>query len=124
MRLCAVAVNVAVMEFAGMLIVEEGAGSSELLLAKETEVLEELPAFIVTVQVVPAPETKLVGLHASEDRARVFTRLMVKVCDAVPRVALSVIVVALKTAPGVMEKVVLAEPAGTVTDEGTLSSNE
>lgn len=79
---------------AGTVIEAAGTGSSALLLDSDTTVPPlgaTLPS--VTVHVVAAPEFKLLGLHASEDRvtcATGATKLTVAVRDSPLRVAVRV----------------------------------
>ena len=85
------ALKVVVAEPAGTVIVDPGTGSSALLLDKETAVPPAGAAWLrVTVQVVPAPVARLVGLQDSEDRTTGATRLIVAVCETPLRVAVSV----------------------------------
>ena len=83
--------KVVVAEPAGTVIVGAGTGSSALLLDRETTVPPAGAALLrVTVQVEPAPEVRLVGLHASEVSVTADTRLIVAVCETPLKVAVSV----------------------------------
>ena len=85
------ALKVVVDEPAGTVIVDAGTGSSALLLDRETAVPPAGAALLrVTVQVEPAPEVRLVGLHASEVSVTAETRLIVAVCETPLRVAVRV----------------------------------
>jgi hypothetical protein len=89
----AVALNVVVAEPAGTVTVDAGTGSSALLLDRETAVPPAGATWLrVTVQVVPTPEVKLVGLQVSEDRTPGATRLTVAFFETPLRVAVSVAV--------------------------------
>ena len=78
----AVAVNVVEVAPAGTVTEAAGTGSSVLLLDSDTTVPPLGTALLsVTVQVVAAPELKLLGLQASEDSATGATRLTVAVWD-------------------------------------------
>ena len=80
-----------VAELEGTVIVDTGTGSSALLLDRETAVPPAGAALLrVTVQVVPAPEARLVGLHVSEERTTGADKLMVAVCETPLKVAVSV----------------------------------
>ena len=71
--------------FAGTVTEAAGTGSRLLLLASPTTVPPLGAALLkVTMQLVTAPEFRLVGLHARDDSVSVWdaTRLMVAVCDA------------------------------------------
>jgi hypothetical protein len=63
----AVAVNVAEAAFAGTVTEAAGTGSRVLLLANDTTLPAGAAALNATVQVVAAPEFRLVGLHTSEE---------------------------------------------------------
>jgi hypothetical protein len=66
-------------------------GSSGLLLARATVVPPAGAALLrLTVQVALAPEIKLVGVQDNEDNTTGATKLIVAVCDAPFRVAVSV----------------------------------
>ena len=122
--LAAVALKVVVAEPAGTVTVDAGTGSSALLLDSETALPPEgAPAFRFTVHVALAPEVKLVELQVREESATTDTMLMVAVCVTPLRVAVSVTVKLLKIAPAEVLMVVVAEPAGTVTADGTRSSS-
>ena len=85
------ALKMVVAEPAGTAIVDTGTGSSALLLDREITVPPAGAALLrVTVQVVPAPEVRLVGLQDSEDRTTGTDKLMVAVCETPLRVAVSV----------------------------------
>ena len=85
------ALKVVVAEPAGIVIVDTGTGSSALLLDRETTVPPAGAALLrVTVQVVPAPEVRLVGLHVSEVSVNGDARLIEAVCETPLRVAVRV----------------------------------
>jgi hypothetical protein len=73
----------AVLDPAATVTEEEGTGSNVLLLVIETAVPPVGAALAKEiVHVVAAPEFRVAGLHASEDRARVgAVRLTVAVCE-------------------------------------------
>jgi hypothetical protein len=86
-----VAVNVVDVVPAGTVIEGAGTGSSALLLDSNTAVpLLGATLLSVTMHVVAAPEFKLLGLHANEERvtgAAGATRLTVAVCITSPGTA-------------------------------------
>ena len=91
MLLAAVGLKVVVAEPAGTVIEAAGAGSSVLLLDKETAAPPAGAAWLrVTVQVALVPGAKLVGLQEIEDKTTGATRLIVAVCETPLRVAVSV----------------------------------
>ena len=79
--------------FAGAVTEGAGTGSRLLLLASPTTAPPFGAGLLnVTLQVVTAPELRLVGLHTSDDTIGGCgaTRLMVAVCDAPFRLAVKV----------------------------------
>jgi hypothetical protein len=111
-------VNVVEVAFAGTVTVAAGTGSMLLLLASPTAIPPFGAAlFNVIVQLVTAPEFRLVGLHASDDGVRGWdgTRLMVAVCDAPFRLAVKAAVWLAAIFPAVAVNVVEVAFAGTVT---------
>jgi len=86
-----VALKLIVAEPAGTVTVDAGTGSNGLLLER---LIEAPPAGAVwlteTVQVVLAPEVRLVGLQDNEDSVVVVTKLMVAVCETPLREAVRV----------------------------------
>ena len=83
--------KVAVVELAETLIVDDGTGSSVLLLISETTVPPVGAALlIVTVQVALALEVRLVALQVNEETAIGAVKLMVTVLETVPKVAVRV----------------------------------
>jgi hypothetical protein len=86
-----VELKVAVAEPAGTVIVAPVTGSSVLLLDRETAMPPAGAAWLrVKVQVVLAPELKLVGVQDNEEIVIVDTRLIVEALDTPLRVAVSV----------------------------------
>jgi hypothetical protein len=88
-----VAVNVVEVAFAGTVTVAADTGSMLLLLASPTAVPPFAAAlFNVIVQLVTAPEFRLVGLHASDDTSGGWDamRLIVAVREAPFRLAVKV----------------------------------
>ena len=91
----AVAVNVVEVAFAGTVTEGAGTGSRLLLLANPTAIppLGAAP-LNATVQVVVAPEFRVVGLHASDDNVTDgvtgATSMIVAVCDDPFRLAVKV----------------------------------
>jgi hypothetical protein len=86
----AVALKVVEVDAAGT-VTEADTGSRVLLLESETVVPPVGAAELrVTVQVLAAPEARVVGLQASEERLTEAVRLMVAVLDTPPRVAVRV----------------------------------
>ena len=73
----------------------------------------------MTVQVLIAPELKLVGLQASDVRARGGSSEMDAVCELLPNVAVTTAVCTLPIVPAVALKVLLVVPLATVTEVGT-----
>jgi hypothetical protein len=76
----------------------------------------------VTVQVVVAPEFKLLGLQASELTVGEATRLITTVFETPPRVAVSVALRLFAIVPAVAANVVEVDPAATVTKAETIRS--
>ena len=84
------AVKVAEAAAAGT-VTEAATGSRALLLERETVAPPVGAALVrVTVQVLAAPEARLVGLHASEERVTGASRLIAAVRETPLRVAVRV----------------------------------
>ena len=97
---------------------------SALLLDRETTVPPAGAAlFSLMVHFALAPEAKSVGLHDSEERTCADTRLIAAVCEAPFKVANSWAVWSLVMLPAVALKVVVAEPAGTVSVDPGMGSS-
>jgi hypothetical protein len=104
-------------------VTDAGTVSEVLLLARVTL---DPPAgavwFSVTVHVLTALRPRFVGLHARVETSTGASRLMVAVCEPLPRVAVTVAVWFLAMVPAVVAlKVAVLAPAATVTDVGTVS---
>ncbi|HTQ56836.1 MAG TPA: hypothetical protein VMI94_20355 [Bryobacteraceae bacterium] len=72
------------------------------------------------MQVLMAPELKLVGLQASEVSARGGSSEMDAVCELLPNVAVTTAVCTLPIVPAVALNVLLVAPLATVTEAGTV----
>jgi hypothetical protein len=118
----AVALNVVVVAPAAT-ITDAGTVSEALLLASVT--LEPPAGEIwvsVTVQVLTALCPRLVGLQATPETRTGASRLIVAVCELLPRVAVTVALCLLAIeAAAVALNVAVVAPAATVTDAGTVS---
>ena len=80
--------KVVVVELAGTVIVEDGTGSSALLLNSETDVPPVGAAlFSVNVHVAPAPEVKVVALQVKPVRMTGADKVMVAGWETLPIVA-------------------------------------
>jgi hypothetical protein len=90
----AVALNVVEVALAGTVTEEAGMGNRVLLLANPTAAPPVGAALVnVTVHVVAAPEFRLVGLHASDDRVIAdAVSVIVAVCDVPFRLAVKIAV--------------------------------
>ena len=78
--------------------------------------------FIVTVQVLLPPKTRLDGLHSREATASAGDKVREAVCELLPSVAVTTAVWAPGTAPAVALKVAVVAAAATLTEPGTVSS--
>jgi hypothetical protein len=115
----AVAVKVTVVAATGM-VTDADTGSRVLLLESETVVPPVGAAELrVTVQVLAAPEARVVGLQASEERLTGAVRLMAAVLDTPLRVAVRVALCVLGMVPAVAVKMTVVEAAGTLTEAAT-----
>ena len=91
-----------------------------LLLDNATLIPPEGAALVrVTVQVLVAPEAKVVGLHVTEASANEADKVIETVWDALPRVAVRTAVPSDVRVPAVAEKLAEVAPANTVTAAGT-----
>jgi len=120
-RVPAMAVKVAVVA-PTLTLTEAGMLSSALLFDSATVVPPVGAAwFSVTVQVVAAPEFKLVGLQARPVSSVGATRVKLAVWDVPFRVAVTVADWVVVMVPAVAMKLAELAPAGTVTDAGIAS---
>ncbi|NWF84226.1 MAG: hypothetical protein HXY18_10390 [Bryobacteraceae bacterium] len=118
----AVAVNVA-LEAPAATVTEAGTDSSELLSDTDTVTPPVGAAPLrVTVQVLLAPEESVVGAQASVETDSGTISAMEAVWELPFSVAVTTAVEAAVMAPAVAVNVALDEPAATVTDAGTDSS--
>jgi hypothetical protein len=114
----AVAEKLALKEPAGTLI-ELGTRSALLLLEERaTVLLWGAVLFTVTVQVLVAPNAKLVGLHCRDESARDGASVREAVMEVLPSVAVTTAVCVLVTVPAVALKVALVAPAAILTEAG------
>jgi hypothetical protein len=107
-------------ELAAGTVTEAGTVRDGLLSESETVTPPEGAAEVrVTVHVLAAPEAKVVGLQASEERLTGTTRLMEAVLETPPRVAVRVALWVLGMVPAVAVKVAEVDAAGTMTEATT-----
>jgi hypothetical protein len=125
----AVAAKLADADPASTVTDDAGTGSSVLLLDSDTTLPPVGAAPLSpTVHVVAAPEFKLVGLHANEDKVTAVTaagavKLMLAVLETPLRVAVKVALWVVEIVPAVAVKFADADPAGTVTDDADTGSS-
>jgi hypothetical protein len=118
----AVALNIAVVTPTAT-VTEAGTVSEALLLVTVTIDPPAGAVWVsVTVHELTAVWPRLVGLQATPDTSAGAIRLMVAVCEPLPRVAVTVAVWLLAIVPAAVAlKVAVVAPAATVTDAGTVS---
>jgi hypothetical protein len=119
----AVALNVAVVAPGATVTVPATVSEALLLPSVTLEPPAGAVCVKVTVHVLTALCPKLVGLQATPDTSTGVTRLMVTICELLPRVAVTVALwLVPKVAEAVALKVAMVAPAATVTDAGTVSA--
>ena len=103
-------------------VTEAGVVSSELLSESVTKDPPTGAAAVrVTVQVLIAPEARLVGVQANEDKATVAARFTLAVLETPLMVAVIEAARLLAITPAVALKVADVAPAATVTEAGVVS---